>query len=68
MFMSNIDFISVATVVDGDVTDSIGNKKHGYISITPAMIVTALDLAGYPSNFGWCMIRVNVKTGDQSGL
>lgn len=58
-------FVSVATITDGETLDSIGNKKYGYIDITPEMIAKSLGTAGYWEQFGYVRTKILLKAGDE---
>ena len=68
MEMTTDNYVSVWIVTDSSTAtwnDSIGNKKYGYMDITPQMVTSALQAGNYQSTFGYVSTKILLKSGDE---
>lgn len=66
-WMWSVPAIEVGRVTDGATTDSLWNKRYGYMEVTPQMVVTALQTAWYPSTFNYVTVIIELLAGDEYG-
>lgn len=64
-WMWTVPAIEVGRVTDGDTTDSLGNKRYGYMEIAPDMVVNALATAWYTTEIYYAKVYIELLAGDE---